>query len=360
MNIKYIILLCLINYIATVQSADVGEIQMETMDRPDSSAYSLDDVIYWSKKLELVKIRRCGKLLTDAIESFPQRVKNILLQKNWPAPLVDDLVAKYNESNWPSWITAPKLQNEETQELMKNLKCRLIPGVLSDNQEQAVIVFASDNTHMPSDMTARPGFLMNFNGGALYFIDFEEFLSVPKLLTLVEEIKWDLLLTVPPNSLKDRVKRILTKRNFSSRLVDPIVEKYNRDSWPSGIRGTQLQNDDKKSLLEEYKCRRIPGFISSNREEAVIVFASENKHMPPDMIAEPGFLFIFQQGALPINNCCEKYVLSNFNCPRCPIAEGRKSIWVWGYLTEEEEEVICTLRIGKHQVEGEVLKVKAV
>lgn len=115
---------------------------------------------------------------------------------------MDDLVGKYNENNWPSSITSVQLQNAQTKQLLKNLKCRLIPGLLSGNREQAVIVFASDNKDMPDHMTSRPGFLMNFNAEALYFIDCAKFHDVPKTLQLVEDIKWDLLLTQPARLLR--------------------------------------------------------------------------------------------------------------------------------------------------------------
>ncbi|XP_050435465.1 E3 ubiquitin-protein ligase NRDP1-like [Adelges cooleyi] len=147
---------------------------------------------------------------------------------------------------------------------------------------------------MPADMIAHPGFLMAFKPGALYSLDFDEFKSVPDTLEQVEVLRWDLLIMSPDNDLWDRVNYLLGKIDFPYRLTRAILERYNINSWPSGISGTQLQyNEEKKILLNKYICRRIPGVLSDNKEEALIVFASDNTHMPPDMIVEPGLLMIF-------------------------------------------------------------------
>lgn len=80
-------------------------------------------------------------------------------------------------------------------------------------------------------------------------------------------------------------------------MFDLIGQNYQRN-WPSVLSGTQLQNDDMKRLLEEYNCRRVPGFHRGNRGEAVIVLAADNPYMPAQFIGYPGFLLLLSPGAL--------------------------------------------------------------
>ncbi|XP_050427366.1 uncharacterized protein LOC126837492 [Adelges cooleyi] len=265
---------------------------------PDGPEYSYNDLMNWAYFFEMVKIQNCGDLLKSADDTFPHQVKKLLMEREWSPKLVDDLVKKYNQSNWPPGISDEEICNDEKERRIKNYNCRRIPGFLKGNREEAVIVLAIDNVHMPADTIAEPGFLMFLNQGALYYTNDDKLRGLEKCFDIVEVLRWDLLITSPDNSFMESAHHQLTRQNWLPRNVYSIIGKYSQNNWPSGISGTQLHDGEKMSLLKNYICRRIPSVLSGNQEEAVIVFASDNMHMPADMIAHPGFLMAFKQGAL--------------------------------------------------------------
>lgn len=116
----------------------------------------------------------------------------------------------------------------------------------------------------------------------------------------------------------------MRRKKWPRVLVEAIVGRYNQNSWPSGVTVTQSQNDDmEKCIIENYKCsgyvyRLIPGFLSDNLEQAVIVFASDNEHMPSVKTSKPGFLLIFKHGAFPTHISYKNHVLTQMGIP-CPI-----------------------------------------
>ncbi|XP_050426663.1 uncharacterized protein LOC126836981 [Adelges cooleyi] len=267
-------------------------------DRVIRLAYSTIDVMDWVNFFEEVKIQDSDYLIRSADDSLLQQVKNELIRRRWSPNCVDDIVSKYNESNWPFGISSKFYDVEKKEYRIKNYICRRIPGFLKGNREEAVLVLAIYNIHMPLSTIFEPGFVMFLKPGGLYYIDHSSY-GLDQSLEIVEVLRWDLLIMSPDGSLLEVVDHILRHKRCTRGVADAIIGKYDEKSWPSGIRGTQLQNDQKKARLVDYNCRRVPGILSSNQEEAVIVFSSDNEHMPADMIAKPGFTMIFKQGGLP-------------------------------------------------------------
>ncbi|XP_050427427.1 E3 ubiquitin-protein ligase NRDP1-like [Adelges cooleyi] len=166
--------------------------------KPGALYYNNDDEFRGVENcFDIVEVLRWDLLISSPDDSLMESTDRQLLRKNWPRRHVDAITGRYGQCSWPSGISGTQLNDGAKRSLLKNYICRRIPSVLSGNQEEAVIVFASDNTHMPADMIAHPGFLMAFKPGALYSLDYDEFKSVPDTLELVEDIRWDLLITSP-------------------------------------------------------------------------------------------------------------------------------------------------------------------
>ncbi|XP_050436444.1 uncharacterized protein LOC126843135 [Adelges cooleyi] len=84
---------------------------------------------------------------------------------NWPPEFVDELVKKLHERSWPPGLADGPTRDENKIWLGK-LNCRRLPFIRKYQQEEAVIVFASDNPTMPEQFIDKKAFVMFFSKGS--------------------------------------------------------------------------------------------------------------------------------------------------------------------------------------------------
>ncbi|XP_050421648.1 uncharacterized protein LOC126834060 [Adelges cooleyi] len=177
MNTKnIIILLCFIlYYIATVYSNSDEAVSMEIdATEVELLAKQMDKLKIRSTTIDKLRnsLKPAGVRDLLRLQSMPRpfclnAVKKFLIDRRWPADIVEELFRAHNEGTWPPGISNAGFRLDNIN-YVKSYKCRYIP--VTNIPCQAVIVFTDDNITMPDKMIADIGFLMIFNSSGIYVI----------------------------------------------------------------------------------------------------------------------------------------------------------------------------------------------
>ncbi|XP_050436821.1 uncharacterized protein LOC126843365 [Adelges cooleyi] len=277
MNIKFITLICLVYCIAKVNSIDPAD---------EAIAKSLIParVFNWNKKVNRPSIWRQTEIEKEllALNFSPKLVKDLI--RNSAHDYLPASLKSYNPMNDP---------NIDEDGLFDGYKCKRIPG----EEQEAVIVFHFDNTNMPENMKADPGFIVFFYDGAIedYQRISESDEHAANALKPARVSKWGHWLSPPPEPYIKEATKQLIGCGFSPELVDVLMKNSYEKQWPAALYLYMYTTDPNKrhTLLDRYRCKRIPGDY-----EGVIIFHYNNKDMPEKFKANPGFVVMFGDGAI--------------------------------------------------------------
>lgn len=101
--------------------------------------------------------------------------------------------------------------------------------------------------------------------------------------------RWGGMISTPDAVLQAVIKRSLVESGCPPRVAGELMENSHERRWPAGL-STLETRQLSRQLYENYATKRIPG------KQAVVAMAVENRHMPDDMIVEPGIVMIFAHG----------------------------------------------------------------
>ncbi|KAL7299025.1 E3 ubiquitin-protein ligase NRDP1 [Trichogramma pretiosum] len=101
--------------------------------------------------------------------------------------------------------------------------------------------------------------------------------------------RWGGMISTPDESLQTLIKRTLSEYHCPTHVINELMENCHERKWPAGLNSLETRQNSRRQY-ENYVCKRVPG------KQAVVVLHCDNRHMPEDMIAEPGLVMIFAHG----------------------------------------------------------------
>ncbi|XP_050444113.1 uncharacterized protein LOC126847764 [Adelges cooleyi] len=276
MNIKFITLICLVYCIAKVNSIDPA-----------------DEAI--AKSLIPARVFNWDRKVNQPSDEQKTEIERELLALNFSPKLVEDLIRNSDKDYWPASLKSHNPKNDpniDENGLFDGYKCKRSPG-----KQEAVIVFHFDNTTLPKKMMVKPGFIVFFLKEAIedYQRISESDEHAANALKPARVSKWGYNLSPPPSPFIREATNKLIGCGFSPELVNVLMKNSDEKHWPAALSLYMHTTDEDKrhTLLDRYRCKRIPGHY-----EGVIIFHYNNKDMPEKFKANPGFVVMFDFGAI--------------------------------------------------------------
>jgi E3 ubiquitin-protein ligase NRDP1 len=132
----------------------------EFLNQFNSSSLSIDteDTVRWSCSLSLAKVTKWGGIISTPDSSLQLSIRRSLIESNCPKDLINELMKKSNEDNWPSGLNTLETR-QVNRNHYNNFVCKRIAN------KQAVVILACDNRHMQNHLISEPGCLFVFAHG---------------------------------------------------------------------------------------------------------------------------------------------------------------------------------------------------
>lgn len=131
-----------------MQSASLNGTQLENN----------DEIARWSSTLANAKVNRWGGIISTPDAVLQAVIKRALIDSRCPDHLLNDLMDRIHERNWPSGLSTLETRQVNRNHYI-NYVCKRVPN------KQAVLILACDNRHMPSHLVVEPGAILIFAHG---------------------------------------------------------------------------------------------------------------------------------------------------------------------------------------------------
>ena len=119
---------------------------------------SNDEIARWSSTLANAKVNRWGGIISTPDAVLQAVIKRALIDSRCPDHLLNDLMDRIHERNWPSGLSTLETRQVNRNHYI-NYVCKRVPN------KQAVLILACDNRHMPSHLVVEPGAILIFAHG---------------------------------------------------------------------------------------------------------------------------------------------------------------------------------------------------
>ncbi|KAI0989072.1 hypothetical protein GJ496_005613 [Pomphorhynchus laevis] len=100
-------------------------------------------------------------------------------------------------------------------------------------------------------------------------------------LPIARVTRWGGMISTPDLVLQAVIRRALAESGCPLRILEELMTNAHERCWPSGLHNLETRQVN-RGYYESYICRRVPG------RQAVVMMASDNRHMASHMVTEPG------------------------------------------------------------------------
>jgi len=117
----------------------------------------------------------------------------------------------------------------------------------------------------------------------------DEIIRWSSTLNIARITRWGGIISTPDAVLQAVIKRALIENGCPSSIINELMENAHERRWPTGLSTLETRQINRNHYIN-YVCKRVPN------KQAVLILAVDNRHMPSNLVVDPGVILIFAHG----------------------------------------------------------------